>query len=260
MRIGSFRALSGLVGLGLIVGSASAASQFLVAVPGGDQLPASYFTLSFGPGVDRQALISRTDFTLEVDSATGIARFRDYSQDIDSLELPGGIPTGAIHVAVAPGTSSGTFTGSTFNTTETYNISFANDLSIFGLTSPVGLPGNSGGTVSNLTDGAGRIDLAWSGIGQLQNPADPGNPIVFGYNCSVVTRVVVAPACANTGCTFGDIDGDCRSGLTDLAILLGNFGVGTAAGRNAGDVNVDGAVDLTDLALMLNQFGNDCSQ
>lgn len=253
--------VGGLFGLGLLVASASAAPEFLVTVqPDGVTLPPSTFTLSFGGGVDRQAMISRTDFVIEIDEAAGTARFRQYFQNIDSLELPGGIHTGAITVSVAPNTSAGTFDGATFATNEIYNITFANDLSIFGLASPVGLPGASGGTYTHISGDNGEIALAWDGIGQLQNPADPGNPIVFAYRCDVHTRVMAAPACANTGCTSGDINGDCVSDLSDLAGMLSNFGTIGTAGRTDGDVTGDGNVDLSDLAPLLAQFGTDCSQ
>ncbi|MFN0136221.1 MAG: hypothetical protein ACKVS9_08910 [Phycisphaerae bacterium] len=253
--------VGGLFGLGMLVATASAAPEFLVAVqPDNVTLPASTFTLSFGGGVDRQAIISRTDFVIEVDQAAGTARFRDYYQDIGSLELPGGIQTGAITVSIAPNTSLGTFDGTTFATNEIYNITFANDLSLFGLSSPVGLPGASGGTYTFVSGDTGEIALAWDGIGQLQNPADPSNPIIFQYNCTVRTRVMTTPACATTGCTAGDINGDCVSDLSDLAGMLTNFGtVGTAA-RSDGDVSGDGDVDLDDLSPMLSQFGSDCTQ
>ncbi|RMF73381.1 MAG: hypothetical protein D6744_15715 [Planctomycetota bacterium] len=53
----------------------------------------------------------------------------------------------------------------------------------------------------------------------------------------------------------GDVDGDGDVDLTDLAILLANFG---CVGTCAGDVNGDGVVDLTDLAILLSSFGATC--
>ncbi len=56
----------------------------------------------------------------------------------------------------------------------------------------------------------------------------------------------------------GDVDGDRVVNLTDLAILLSNFGTGTGATRSDGDLNGDGAVSLTDLAIVLAVFGGAC--
>lgn len=54
----------------------------------------------------------------------------------------------------------------------------------------------------------------------------------------------------------GDIDGDGQVNLTDLALLLANFG---SSGRGIeGDLNGDDTVDLTDLAMLLARFGVTC--
>jgi hypothetical protein len=66
-------------------------------------------------------------------------------------------------------------------------------------------------------------------------------------------------------CSCGDIEpsgGDGDVDLTDLAVLLANFG-GSGLGCDQGDVEpapggVDGDVDLTDLAVMLANFGGTC--
>jgi hypothetical protein len=59
------------------------------------------------------------------------------------------------------------------------------------------------------------------------------------------------PACP------GDVDADGDVDLSDLALLLSNFGE-TNVGPADGDTDVDGDVDLTDLALLLSGFGNPC--
>ncbi|MFN0138226.1 MAG: hypothetical protein ACKVS9_19150 [Phycisphaerae bacterium] len=56
----------------------------------------------------------------------------------------------------------------------------------------------------------------------------------------------------------GDLDNDRRVNLTDLAILLSNFGQPSGAVFGDGDIDDDGAVTLTDLALLLSQFGTSC--
>ena len=50
-----------------------------------------------------------------------------------------------------------------------------------------------------------------------------------------------------------DLNGDGTVDLTDLSILLGNFG-----GAGAGDIDGNGFVDLTDLSLLLAAFGTNC--
>jgi hypothetical protein len=47
---------------------------------------------------------------------------------------------------------------------------------------------------------------------------------------------------------FGDLDGDGDVDLTDLARLLGNYGMTEGATYEDGDLDADGDVDLTDLA------------
>lgn len=55
-----------------------------------------------------------------------------------------------------------------------------------------------------------------------------------------------------------DLDGDGSIGLTDLAILLTNFGLPGGATPQQGDTDRDGDVDLVDLATLLTVFGSDC--
>ena len=55
----------------------------------------------------------------------------------------------------------------------------------------------------------------------------------------------------------GDLDGDQQVGLTDLSILLANFGI-TGATPDMGDLDGDGDVDLADLSTLLGAFGQSC--
>ncbi len=54
-----------------------------------------------------------------------------------------------------------------------------------------------------------------------------------------------------------DLDGDGQIGLSDLSILLNNFGT-TGASPADGDLDADGDVDLTDLSALLGLFGTPC--
>lgn len=56
----------------------------------------------------------------------------------------------------------------------------------------------------------------------------------------------------------GDLDGDRSVNLTDLAVLLANFGMPSGATREQGDLTGDGAVTLNDLAILLANFGSAC--
>lgn len=55
-----------------------------------------------------------------------------------------------------------------------------------------------------------------------------------------------------------DLDNDHVVSLSDLAILLSNFGTTSAATPDEGDLDGDEDVDLQDLATLLARFGTDC--
>jgi len=60
------------------------------------------------------------------------------------------------------------------------------------------------------------------------------------------------PACP------GDLDGDNDVDLSDLAILLANYGTTSGAAYTDGDLDGDGDVDLADLAALLAVYGTSC--
>jgi hypothetical protein len=60
------------------------------------------------------------------------------------------------------------------------------------------------------------------------------------------------PACR------GDLDGDNDVDLSDLAILLANYGTTSGAAYTDGDLDGDGDVDLADLAGLLAVYGTSC--
>jgi hypothetical protein len=57
---------------------------------------------------------------------------------------------------------------------------------------------------------------------------------------------------------FGDLDGDDDVGLSDLGVLLGNYGMTSAANYASGDLDGDGDVDLSDLSALLAVYGATC--
>lgn len=61
---------------------------------------------------------------------------------------------------------------------------------------------------------------------------------------------------------YGDFNGDCHVGLSDLAELLGHYGTTAGATYWDGDIeplpNGDGDVDLADLAEFLGRYGDTC--
>ena len=53
----------------------------------------------------------------------------------------------------------------------------------------------------------------------------------------------------------GDLDHDGDVDLSDLAALLGNYGMTSGASYDEGDLDHDGDVDLSDLAELLSHYG-----
>jgi hypothetical protein len=64
-----------------------------------------------------------------------------------------------------------------------------------------------------------------------------------------------SPAADDTATLEGDVNGDLRVDLVDVAILQANYGIATGALRSQGDLNGDGAVGRSDAALLARNFG-----
>jgi len=100
----------------------------------------------------------------------------------------------------------------------------------------------------------GVWNIAAHGLGFMSNTDLNGEwypGAMSAVTCTIVegTRVSDLP---------GDLDGDCDVDLTDLAILLGNYGTTSGATYEDGDLDGDGDVDLTDLAQLLANYGSVC--
>lgn len=177
-----------LLSIGVLAGMAVAAvadDQFLITEQ--DTGVRSFFTLDFGKFGQTQGEVSDTRFLFRIDRTNNTAGFITYNQNIDSLTLPGGFETGDIHVTIVPGSSTGTFNPDTgeFETQEDYLVFFEGDLSKFGITSPILLPSASSGTITFDDPRSGGVTQVWEGEGELQNPFDPTDPLIFTYTCTV---------------------------------------------------------------------------
>lgn len=239
------------------MGGAASADERWFALAETDPEMESWFMIDFGEGYGgtRSAYITQTRFLLDLLPERGVARFLEYHQNVEPLELPGGYSTGNMVITVVPGSSGGTFdAGSgTFTTLELYRIDFDGDLSFYNLYSPIYLSGTSTGAIDRA---ARKIAQRWAGEGELENPFDPNNPIRFEYVCKVNTIFQSQAACE------GDVDRDAAVGLSDLAGLLSSFGRSTGeAGFNPlADFDGSGTVDTADLHTLLAMYGRRCEQ
>lgn len=148
-----------------------------------DPVLESGFVLDFGfPGGVSAADVSDTEFDLEIDPASGTARFTRYSQLIAPLILQGPdgpVSTGDITVEILASLG-GTFDRETgqFVTNDIYAVHFTGDLSIFGITSPFVLPSSSTATIEYTDIAEGVTELVWDGGSELGGFA-------FTYQCQV---------------------------------------------------------------------------
>ncbi|GMU83740.1 MAG: hypothetical protein AMXMBFR47_36100 [Planctomycetota bacterium] len=87
-------------------------------------------------------------------------------------------------------------------------------------------------------------------------PDDSGSyDCVVSNDCGSATSAVATLSI----CEFtGDLNCDGVVGLSDLSVLLSNFGRTDTPQRTDGDLDADGAVGLADLSIMLSAFGFMC--
>jgi len=90
----------------------------------------------------------------------------------------------------------------------------------------------------------------WRVYNNDADDADTPNAEAPPSNTGLVTQFTFAvPALCP-----GDADGDGDTDISDLGLLLANFGAAVTPGAD-GDLNFSGLVDITDLGMLLADFG-----
>jgi formylglycine-generating enzyme len=83
-----------------------------------------------------------------------------------------------------------------------------------------------------------------------------GRQAVRSFALGVLVLVVFCPVVR--GLCHGDLNSDGARDLSDLAELLGNYGLAAGAAYEQGDLDGDGDIDLSDLAALLGLYGQPC--
>lgn len=111
-----------------------------------------------------------------------------------------------------------------------------------------GLPdGGANGTVAPALNGLGGFSewRIYYGANQATNSLTGGNDIALAP-----TSAFPFP---------GDLNGDQQVDLTDMALLLSNYGIPSGATLDDGDLDGDGDVELGNLSILISYFGAICS-
>jgi len=107
------------------------------------------------------------------------------------------------------------------------------------------------------TDAASDPHYGWIELTVEYDPAAGNSHVTLhGYAYETEANRPLTAGQTSAPC-LGDLDGDGIVTLTDLSILLANYGL-TGAGPEDGDLNSDSVVDLVDLSLILALFGSSC--
>jgi hypothetical protein len=129
--------------------------------------------------------------------------------------------------------------------------------------------------IGGQADYSDHAPFEWAGFQACILIEDWGNPYYHTPNDTVdlagyidyafairMTRSVVGYLVDHAGVHVigcdGDLDGDNDVDLSDLAILLANYGMTEGATYENGDLDGDGDVDLNDLAALLAVYGTSC--
>ena len=145
---------------------------------------------------------------------------------------------------------------------ESYTIAvYIDDFSGFGVEDAIGFhgffgfgdPGADGWSLPG-TEGNGGDYILVSGLQPFEVlPGESGFSLLPD---GTITGIQISSA--GSGSCDGDLDGDNSIGLSDLAILLANYGITSGMTAADGDMDGDGDVDLSDLAALLAVYGTNC--
>lgn len=105
-----------------------------------------------------------------------------------------------------------------------------------------------------VTDNSGKRVIVLNDLDSDGAFNSPGERVDFYSGVTLlgdIRQIVAIPP-------VGDLNFDFAVNLTDLSILLSNFGISGGVTYGDGDVDLDEAVDLTDLSRLLAVFGTAC--
>ncbi len=115
-------------------------------------------------------------------------------------------------------------------------------------------------TYELLSEPAQATVVSGTGPYRLMRPdssAAGTDPFTFQVHSAAGSSNVATVTLAYWEC-IGDLDGNGQVNLSDLAQLLGNYGITSGAAYEDGDLDGDGDVDLADLAELLGRYGDVC--
>jgi hypothetical protein len=130
----------------------------------------------------------------------------------------------------------------------------------------VELPAVFDGDLSSLTyvvvtpPASATIPAGQSGPSRLVRPPPAGvasDSFTFRVDSPAGSSATVTVRLEYTGPCFGDIDEDGATGLSDLAIVLSNYGTSVGPFED-GDLDGSGIVNIADLTLLLSSYGTPC--
>lgn len=191
------------------------------------------------------------------------------------IPVAAGVPTGMTNFARPAGVSN---PGTGYRGTQIGPVGQRNLVQIGGGQNTFGIAMSPGaGVAENATavGGVGQSGAQIVATGTFNAPSACGT---YAYSianglASVMTQLNtppaispvlrVTPSLATPSIAFlvtlpGDVDGDRDVDLSDLSVLLANFGVPSGATRATGDLDGDADVDLSDLSILLAYFGAAC--
>ncbi|MFN0137909.1 MAG: dockerin type I domain-containing protein [Phycisphaerae bacterium] len=197
-------------------------------------------TLNLDDGASLGSVGVYNEGTLMVDAPPGIAsvaRYESVASSVFQVNIAGyaaGSEYDRLVVTQGPATLAGALAVDHFDGDAEEFVPVVGDE--FTIIAAVG--GINGAFTANPTSCAAGRTFSWT--------------VVYGAN-DVRLRLDAIDECCPP-----DVSGDGNIDLTDLAILLSNFGLGSNATQPMGDLDFDGDVDLTDLAILLSLFGTAC--